>query len=187
MQRRLFIGLSLPSEIRQNLTLYRQKLRNTQWIDPAFMHLTLRFLGPTSEKDFTEIDLAFSNLQHSEFYLTLSSSGEFGHKRRRGSFWGGVEKNPSLMKLKSSIDRTLEKIGFKTDPRKFTPHITIGRYQKLEDVEIATFLQKSSAFKSSAFPVTHFHLYQSSGSYQDPFYTILTSYPLQRWQERAGG
>ena len=42
---RLFIGLEIPDDVRQTLSLLRGGLPGARWIDPENYHLTLRFIG----------------------------------------------------------------------------------------------------------------------------------------------
>jgi 2'-5' RNA ligase len=42
---RLFVGLEIPREVGQTLSLLRGGLPGARWIDPENYHITLRFIG----------------------------------------------------------------------------------------------------------------------------------------------
>ena len=46
---RLFVGLSLPPEIRSRLLLLQTGIRGARWQSDAQLHLTLKFIGEVDE------------------------------------------------------------------------------------------------------------------------------------------
>ena len=47
---RLFIGLEIPREVGQSLSLLRGGLPGARWIDPENYHITLRFIGDIDDR-----------------------------------------------------------------------------------------------------------------------------------------
>ena len=46
---RLFVGLELPDALRERLAGFRGGIPNARWIEPADLHITLRFIGDVEE------------------------------------------------------------------------------------------------------------------------------------------
>ena len=66
---RLFVGLSLPNEIRLALGHLMFGLDGVRWVKPENLHLTVRFIGDVSLSDSVDLDLILSAINSEPFKL----------------------------------------------------------------------------------------------------------------------
>src|SRR5208282_4223379 len=100
---RLFVGIALPPEQKLGLSLISSGLPGAKWVDPGNYHLTLRFIGETSENGAADIDAALAGIRARMFSLALAGVGHFGTRM----LWAGIEKNPALMQLHAKVETAL--------------------------------------------------------------------------------
>ena len=122
---RLFVALEIPREAALSLSLLRGGLHGARWIDVENYHLTLRFIGDVDAPTADELLHALDRVQRHEFSLSLIGMGSFGSKKPH-SIWAGVSASPDLIALQAEIERICQRLRLKPDPRKFTPHVTLG-------------------------------------------------------------
>ena len=106
-----------------------------KWVEPENMHLTLKFLGETEEKQIPVIQQVLSNAADNvkPFTLKISNTSIFGSRYNPKVIWFGIEKSPELESLVQNIFAGLEKQGWESDRQNFVPHLTIGRIKELKD------------------------------------------------------
>ncbi|RLE06849.1 RNA 2',3'-cyclic phosphodiesterase, partial [Candidatus Aerophobetes bacterium] len=56
---RVFIAIELPESVKEEIARIQEKLKKTRdkikWVDPALIHLTLKFLGEINEKGLEKV------------------------------------------------------------------------------------------------------------------------------------
>jgi 2'-5' RNA ligase len=88
--------------------------------------LTLVFIGDSDGAQTSLVKAVMDKIDLRPFTITMDSIGYF--KRGSGSlWWAGVKENKELTDLHHDLTERLTSIGFTTDERKYTPHITLGR------------------------------------------------------------
>lgn len=127
---RLFIAINFNTETRSKLIKLRDELRNDSikghFSTSENLHLTLVFLGECNEKQTRDIKSAMNVIEFRPFEININSVGRF--KRDGGDiWWAGVSYNKPLTSLYENITKKLTEFGFRTEKRKFSPHITLGR------------------------------------------------------------
>ncbi len=144
---RLFIALPVSDDVRNaagNLLLPQDNfIRKTPL---AELHVTLHFLGETTDVEFERVKCELASVRHTAFQLTFSGTGHFppsatavsqsGRARSGKSnepdnsprvLWIAVQPSEALMTLHSQLEQTLQAAGFKTEERAYHPHLTIAR------------------------------------------------------------
>lgn len=135
---RSFVAIELPDEVRQGLSrlVARLKLRQpdgVKWVDPAAIHLTLKFLGNIPPGRISEITEAMTESVQgiSPFSLEIKDLGVFPNLNRVRVVWvgigGEVEK---LTRLQQGLEDNLEILGFPPEEHTFSPHLTLGRVRE---------------------------------------------------------
>ena len=132
---RLFFAVELPEEIIGHLSyitnkLYRYGLPSIKWVDVNNIHLTLKFLGDTSENlvDSITSTMRTTVSDVSPFILQIKGIGTFPNMRRPRILWAGVKGNlEPVARIKNRLEQTMEMQGFVKEQRPFSPHLTIGR------------------------------------------------------------
>jgi len=131
---RIFVAIELEKEIKENLSAFIQEMdsgnRNIRWVKRQGMHLTLKFLGETSEEKIAEVKsvLEVAASEHPSFELILKGTGTFPPEARTPRIiWIGIEENAALRAIHTRIENDLHKIRFPKEQRKFHPHLSLGR------------------------------------------------------------
>lgn len=158
-QLRCFIAIELPPEIRAELAALLGRLRAgrysfARWVNPEGIHLTLKFLGEVPAARLPEITGAISRASRgkSPFSLHLGGLGAFPGWQRPRVVWIGIEGDTAkLIALQQAIETTVSPLGFTTEPRSFTPHLTLARLREIPSAEERQqFAQQVSGAKPSS-------------------------------------
>ena len=130
---RSFIAFDIDNElVVRRLSEVQGMLVNTgadlKLVKPQNIHVTMRFLG--------NISLAMVDLIHEEmkqiffasFNIELRGLGAFPSLRYARVVWAGIRKGADeLVNVFDQLEPRLRKLGFKPDPKGFSPHLTIAR------------------------------------------------------------
>ncbi|MBF0287506.1 MAG: RNA 2',3'-cyclic phosphodiesterase [SAR324 cluster bacterium] len=176
---RLFISLDFPSHIEEQLLeLCDLSLDSASWVDPAHMHLTLRFIGDVDETMFDDVIHALGGIHLSEFPLSLKEVGFFPPRKQPRILWAGVEKNEMLLLLRNKIESRLRRLQLPPDKRKFHPHITLARLRNGSAAEVGMYLSQYNLFHTEPFFITEFSLYSSVLTPRGAIHSQEATYPL---------
>jgi 2'-5' RNA ligase len=128
---RVFIALDIPDEIRAHLTQYMERVRalapQAHWARVEGLHVTLKFIGETSEQRVEEIKTALALIKAVPFDVRFTGIGFFPNAKAPRVFWAGVDGGEDLPRLASAIDSALGKIGFAREQKDYHPHLTLAR------------------------------------------------------------
>lgn len=174
---RLFTALEIPRDAAMSLSLLRGGLPGARWIDVENYHLTLRFIGDVEGHVADEVANALDRVRRSSFSLTLSGVGAFGSKKPH-AVWAGAVPSPDLNALQAEIERICQRIGIPSDPRKFTPHVTLARLRDVSPVDVAHYLALHPIVRPISFTARRFALLSSRDSVGGGPYVLEAAYPL---------
>ena len=191
---RVFIALDLPPAAKDALATTVEQLQavipsGIRWVNPAGIHLTLKFLGDIDAALVPPLLAAIrqsaGGFDDSSFPLRLAGLGVFPNNREPRVLWAGVDGAlAALGRLQQSVDEAIAApgLGFDKERRPFRPHLTLGR---VRDGVPTTASQKIGAAITEAPPVTacswpaeEIHLIRSTLTPQGAIYTSLGSAPL---------
>jgi 2'-5' RNA ligase len=134
---RTFVAIELPAEVKRVVAgLQDRQIDGVRWIDPEGAHLTLKFLGATPEEAVPRIEAALARAAQGIGPLRLHTAGV---GRFPGAVWLAVEGDLArLQTLRDAVEREVSPVGWPTEPRQFTPHVTLGRLKRgrTDDVPI---------------------------------------------------
>ncbi|MDR5860161.1 RNA 2',3'-cyclic phosphodiesterase [Halomonas eurihalina] len=88
------------------------------------LHLTLAFLGEQPERQAEELADWLNGIRIAPGQWRLD---RWGHFAGPGIVWIGGEPENPLVQLQQSLREKLEGLGIASQPRRFTPHITLLR------------------------------------------------------------
>lgn len=139
---RLFLAVALDDEARHRLAasldgFLAGRTLPGRIVPIANWHITLRFLGESSELD-RELVLGrlSEQLDEEPFSLTLGRLGTFPRPHRASVVWVGVEDATGAMaRLAAVCEDVAQSVGFSPEERPFRPHLTISRLRPPGDVE----------------------------------------------------
>ncbi len=104
------------------------------WVKPDNIHLTLKFIGDTHDKDIQRIVDGVGEMlnNHKSFTMDFNRTGIFGSRYAPRVLWLGMQNTPQeLYDLEEDTLATFDKLGFLRDRQNFVPHITLGRIKEL--------------------------------------------------------
>lgn len=161
---RLFTGIEIPQSIRDTLALKQSGLPNVRWITPTDFHLTLRFIGDVDHGTANEIVELLHRRQWPAPTIRVGELRSFGGKKPTAIF-ASVEPDPTLLRLVQNQESIMQRLGLPPDPRRFTPHVTIGRCRNLSPDAMAQYLSHSGfAAPNLEFTPHRFVLYSARES-----------------------
>jgi RNA 2',3'-cyclic 3'-phosphodiesterase len=131
---RAFIAIELPGSIREALAREQARFRalcpDARWTRPEGIHLTLKFLGQTSDQQEAQVKSELGRMEGFEkFAVRVQGFGFFPGAKRPRVFWAGLEAPPELARLAAQVETTLAPIGFPPENRAFRPHLTLARFK----------------------------------------------------------
>jgi 2'-5' RNA ligase len=128
---RLFVAVHLPTELTDRAAaLLPATLPALKRVRPEQMHVTLAFLGWTSDERLDAVNEAAraAAAGHRAFDLTLSGAGRFPASGRLRVVWLGIgEGADALAALAGSLTAELRRRHLSFDDRPFAPHLTLAR------------------------------------------------------------
>lgn len=176
---RLFTGIEIPGEQREELARLRQPLPgSSKWVEPENLHLTLRFAGDIANEQAREFTDRLAAISVDAFEVRLSGLGAFGGNDPR-SLWAGVEAGPELEVLARANERAARAAGLPPDTRAFKPHVTVARLKFAAPDQIARILGRLGAFRSHPFTVSRFVLFSSRPKTGGGPYVVEATFPLR--------
>ena len=132
---RSFIAIELPRELKLALSQLQENLKSAssapvKWVDPGNIHLTLKFLGNISPEITGRITSALEDAARGThpFDIEVSGLGVFPNMKRIQIIWVGLAGElVKLGQLQKRIEEMLAPLGFPSEARPFTPHLTFAR------------------------------------------------------------
>lgn len=178
---RLFIAIDIPDPVKTALAALPRRFDGARWVNPAQMHVTLRFIGETDRAD--EIQAALAVVNSAPLELAIAGVGRFPHSSRMPPrvLWAGLKAPDTLASLHESINAALAPLRLPPDDLPFSPHVTLARTPNASaaTVEAAQrFLALNANVSSAPFLVTAFTLYESTLTPSGPMYTPVAVYQL---------
>lgn len=190
---RAFIAIALPEAARRHLDDIERQIQElagevarkaVRWVPAANIHLTLKFLGDISPTSIQALDsiLRSETIHHLAFPFTIEGTGAFPNLRRPRVIWAGARPSVELSRLQKVIDSETSKLGYPSEERPFSPHLTLGRIAqnaRAEEIErISRALEQVQPGEIATFQVDAFHLIRSELRSSGPIYSTLHSYRL---------
>lgn len=136
---RAFIAIRVPAEVKEALRAVQSALdkgfRSASWVRPEAIHLTLKFLGEVEEGRADELGSELENAASGvpPLDLTVEGVGGFPDPVCPRVIWAGINEDKGLLDLQRRVEGRMGFLGFETEGRPFTPHLTLCRIKSRED------------------------------------------------------
>lgn len=183
--KRLFIGIPIQSKTAlQYVNRWsNDKLLNLNrmvWTNPPYWHITLFFLGATSETQVTLleqlIDESFQNVQ--PYSTQLKGIGVFPEKARPKVLWMGLENPQPIIFSYALLGELLLKNGFIFDPKPLKPHLTLARIKSMTDsTSLELLLNKNQSIHFGTIDINRITLFESVSTTHGVIYDPL----FEKW------
>ncbi len=179
---RTFIAVEIPTEVvtqvERLIGRLGQSSANVKWVEQGNLHLTLKFLGDVEVISIPEVckavSTAVANLP--AFEVELAGVGAFPNVEKPRTVWLGVEKGrDELVELHDGIDGALADLGFRSEGRRFTPHLTLGRVRQRSDgsSDLIELIAQHDSFVAGKMTVDEIAVVSSKMGRDGPVYTML--------------
>lgn len=190
-QIRSFIAIELPDDLKLALTRLQAKLKSgnptsIKWVDPYSIHLTLKFLGNITTDMVDKITRALEEAARgvSPFHLETKGLGAFPNLKRVQVVWIGITGEVDrLSQLQQHIESGLATLGFVTESRPFTPHLTLARVRDRatpdERQNLGQLIASTSLETAYSLDVDSVHLMRSQLTGEGPVYSRISSVKLK--------
>jgi RNA 2',3'-cyclic 3'-phosphodiesterase len=188
---RSFIAIELPSEVKSLLERIENSLKSgdpscAKWVSPESIHLTLKFLGNVSE---TKIEAVVQSLQKAAqnippFNLTIQGLGAFPNLKRPQVVWVGLAGDlVQLQTLQKQVEANVSPLGFPSEARPFTPHLTLARVRDYASPQsqqsLGDLISRTQIEADYRVPVSSISLMKSQLTRAGAVYTRLASIDLK--------
>ncbi len=126
---RLFIALDLPADVRTGLSAWAHRAApdEVRRVPVDNLHVTLAFLGARGGDDAASVRALLPGLAR-PLREVRTGGALWLPARRPGVLTVALEDEPTLAGLQAQLVAALSAgIGFEPEPRRFRPHVTVGR------------------------------------------------------------
>ena len=188
---RTFIAVEIPSHVQKKIQQETEPLRKAigasfvRWVSIQNVHLTLKFLGdvsPASVDTLTQM-LRVEADSCPELDMQISGLGSFPSLRRPRVLFIGIQAPAELEALYRGIESACARLGYESEGRGFSPHLTIGRIKQdasaSDQQKVRQALVETKIDSLGIARVNSVHLYKSDLKPTGSVYTKLYSAPLK--------
>ncbi|WP_408007277.1 RNA 2',3'-cyclic phosphodiesterase [Pseudalkalibacillus sp. A8] len=131
MVRHTFLAVPIPEEIQSKIHSYAEKVKPLlplkKWTSLGDYHITLQFLGATSEGKVDPLIEEMKKIEAPSFRLSINKTGYFGNPKIPRVFWLGINHSEKLNQLREQTKERSLTAGFEVEARPYRPHITLGK------------------------------------------------------------
>lgn len=173
--------MPLPEVLRAAYASLQRRLAipGVRWVEPANLHLTLKFLGHLEPARLEAVGERLAACAREASGTRLSARGLTAFPRPRAARVLVVELDDAsgaLPRLHLAIDERVSDLGIEREARPFRLHLTLGRVREgALDVREAL---SGTAPPPGAWPVNGFALFRSRLGAGGPTYEVLESFSL---------
>jgi 2'-5' RNA ligase len=132
---RAFVALELDARLRAAIgdlqARLRPRLGGIRLVRPEGIHLTLRFLGPTSPAQVESLRplLAGAAAATPPAEVRVAGLGTFPDRGSPRVLWLALEVPAPLLELQRACEGAARAAGFEREARPFKAHLTLGRWR----------------------------------------------------------
>ena len=186
MRVRTFIAVAATPDIRHGAARLIDRVRpsagDVKWVAPDNLHWTLQFLGDVAELEIPNVcdAVAKAVAELESFDLTARGAGAFPSLDRPRTLWlGAAAGSQAMIALHGAIQRKLNKLGYRSEHRRFSPHMTLGRAGRKERPRsLVRELAALAEFDAGSMLVDEVTVYASDLTPTGPEYRALARAPL---------
>lgn len=128
---RLFIAIELPKSFCKEVAALQDAVRTQseggRFVPATNFHITLHFIGESNDLAGAALAMEEACRGIRPFGLHLSRFSTFARKEGHTAFLSLLGELDELNALNESLQSALAERGFSIEPKRFTPHITLGR------------------------------------------------------------
>jgi len=152
---RCFIAVEIPGLLKRSIGEMIENLKkpgaDVKWVPHENIHITLKFLGSTEESLLETVKDSLSKKlsPYPPFYIKISGVGCFPDEKSPRIVWVGTHGSGEIVDVQRDIEVAMKKLGFSSEERKFSPHLTIGRVRSQK--RIPEMMKRLDEYRSIGF------------------------------------
>ncbi len=183
--KRTFLCFPVPAEVKSKKNMLYSTLEGSpaqiNWVKNDNLHLTLKFIGYTTEPQIPKIINILSKItiEYKPFQLVINSTGCLPKKERPRTLFLRLEGQVNILNgLFQNIENEFEKIDIEKDRYGFFPHITLARikYPQTHTPNIDLFLK--SSYDPIDLSLDRLQFFSSELLPSGAIYTLIKTFPL---------
>ncbi len=178
---RLFVAIDLPCDITERFHVPQEILKASRarlsMVNPAIVHLTLKFIGEVPEDKVERIREALSGVAFPPFPIKVGCVSADNPSRPR-VVWCGISDEGRTALLHDLVENALAPLGIQRDTRRFRAHATIARVKSFDSSLIPS-LREAGTEEFGTCTVTSWQLKKSTLTPQGPIYETLLEVPCR--------
>jgi RNA 2',3'-cyclic 3'-phosphodiesterase len=178
-QKRVFVGVDLPKEAKNQVADYIDALRfryssvRASWPRPENLHITLRFVGNVGPDELDELTRRTDQVAavHAPIDAVLAGTGNFAQRRiRSDALWIGIKADGLLgIAAGLAVERS----------RPFVPHLTIARLKDPASGRELVQAHLDANFGPITFRIEELVIYESTLQPSGSVYSVLSKHQLK--------
>ncbi|MCK5292140.1 MAG: RNA 2',3'-cyclic phosphodiesterase [Thermoplasmata archaeon] len=172
--------LSIDVQPSEPMSSFHQALKETnaqvKLVDLENTHLTLKFLGDTSENHVPEIvKIMEDSIEGMDpFSISFRGTGAFPSLNHMKVVWIGVWNTDGMKSISDFLNDGFTVLGYRKEKRRFSPHLTLGRVKGGRNKEqLAQVIRNWKDEDFGEMEVTGIQLKKSVLSPQGPTYSTV--------------
>lgn len=189
---RTFIGLRVGPEAQRRI--HRQATRLAELnpdmrpITPEDLHITLQFLGGTTDDDVWRVSRALAAIGETQPPIDVEyvGLGAFPALDRARVVWTGVREAPGtegrLAALVEAVGKAMGELGYPAERRKHHPHVSMGRLRKTPPPAWVEAVESGADLDLGAEILSEVKLIVSDPSHRPYHYIDLTTVDLDGFE-----
>ncbi len=144
-------------------------------VKPRNIHITMRFLGNISYSMIDKIYEKMKEVSFSPFDVEIRGVGAFPTLSKPRVIWAGVKKGfDQLRGIFNQLEPKLLELGFKPDPKGFSPHLTLARVRTgRHRAELIKLIRELADYEFGVIKAECLRLKRSVLTPDGPIYTTL--------------
>jgi len=144
-------------------------------VKPENIHVTVRFLGNVSPEFVDKIHSEMEKIAFTPFNIEIKGIGAFPSLRQIRVVWAGIHRGANeLRAIFHQLEPSLQRLGFKPDPKGFSPHLTIARVKTSRNkTELVKRIKELENYEFGLIRAECLRLKKSVLTPQGPIYSVL--------------
>jgi 2'-5' RNA ligase len=145
------------------------------------LHLTLKFLGDTSDDLQPELSRVMASVAEREprFSIAIRGLGTFPNLNQPSVLWAGISPAEPCVRLAKALGQLLKPLGFEPEQRSYHPHLTLARVkQRLPKDQMQNLVNQMEDVEFARCDVSEITLMESQLTSSGAVYNTLKSVSL---------
>jgi 2'-5' RNA ligase len=177
---RLFVALSVPEDIAEELLSLQSGVPDARWQPVENLHITLCFCDQVHGAVMRDFEEELGDIAASRFPLAIAGVEQFSSGKQPKALVALVERSERLDRLQQKVATVARNCGIEIERRKFRPHVTLARFPNGAETghHIAQFIASHSTFRAGPWLADYFALYSSRRGRNGSIYNEEAAYEL---------